>query len=205
MNYILASASPRRKELLQQIGLSFEVIPACKEEKIRFEKPEDAVMDLSWQKAMEIAEKRAGLDVPEVIIGADTVVVLDGRILGKPKDTEDAFCMLSRLQGNSHKVYTGVTLIRRKRDVCESYGFYEETEVTMYPVSEEERRLYIATGEPMDKAGAYGIQGRGAIFIQKIHGDYNNVVGLPVASVYQELKNKGMLPVAFHTQAGCVT
>lgn len=192
MKYILASASPRRKELLEQIGLKFEIIPACGEEVIQYEKPEEVVMDLSKQKAEEIAKKRTEMTVPEVIIGADTVVAYKDTILGKPKDKEDAYRMISLLQGKSHKVYTGVTLILRSGENTTVHSFFEETKVTMYPMSEAEREWYINTKEPFDKAGGYGIQGKCAIFIEKISGDYNNVVGLPVARIYQELLKLGV-------------
>ena len=192
MKYILASASPRRKELLEQIGLKFEIIPACGEEVIQYEKPEEVVMDLSRQKAEEIAKKRTEITIPEVIIGADTVVAYQDTILGKPKDKEDAYRMISLLQGNSHKVYTGVTLILRSGENATVHSFFEETKVTMYPMSEAEREWYINTKEPFDKAGGYGIQGKCAIFIEKISGDYNNVVGLPVARIYQELLKLGV-------------
>ena len=192
MKYILASASPRRKELLKQMGLVFETIPACGEEEIRFDAPEEIVMDLSRQKAVEISEKRKEKVNAEIIIGADTVVALDGEILGKPKDAEDAYRMLSMLQGRNHKVYTGVTCIKKDRGIEKQHSFYEETEVAMYPMTEEEIRWYIGTKEPFDKAGGYGIQGRCAVFIKEIHGDYNNVVGLPAARLYQEFKKLGI-------------
>lgn len=192
MKYILASASPRRKELLEQIGLAFEIIPACGEEIMHYEKPEEVVMDLSRQKAEEIAGNRTEKTTPELIIGADTVVAYEGKILGKPKDEADAYDMISMLQGNSHKVYTGVTLLLCEGDKVKAHSFYEETEVTMYPMTKEEREWYVGTKEPMDKAGGYGIQGRCAVFIEKIHGDYNNVVGLPVARIYQELLKLGI-------------
>ena len=192
MKYILASASPRRKELLEQIGLKFEIIPACGEEVIQYEKPEEVVMDLSRQKAEEIAKKRTEITIPEVIIGADTVVAYKDTILGKPKDKGDAYRMISLLQGNSHKVYTGVTLILRSGEETTVHSFFEETKVTMYPMSEAEREWYIDTKEPFDKAGGYGIQGKCAIFIEKISGDYNNVVGRPVARIYQELLKLGV-------------
>ena len=192
MKYILASASPRRKELLEQIGLKFEIIPACGEEVIEYDKPEEVVTDLSRQKAEEIAKKRTEITIPEVIIGADTVVAYKDTILGKPKDREDAYRMIALLQGNSHKVYTGVTLILRSGEETTVHSFFEETKVTMYPMSEAEREWYIDTKEPFDKAGGYGIQGKCAIFIEKISGDYNNVVGLPVARIYQELLKLGV-------------
>lgn len=192
MKFILASASPRRKELLEQIGLEFEIVPACGREETAFTKPEEIVTDLSRQKAEEAAQKITDRKEPLAVIGADTVVALDGEILGKPKDEADAYRMLSMLNGRSHKVYTGVTLLLCGQGTKQSRSFYEETEVVMYPMSEAERQWYIATKEPFDKAGGYGIQGRCAVFIKEIHGDYNNVVGLPAARVYQELKRLGI-------------
>ncbi len=192
MKFILASASPRRREILTQIGMEFEVMPACGEEVVHDANPAEAVMDLSRQKAEEIAGKRAAEETPEVIIGADTVVYAEGRILGKPQEEREAYAMLSMLQGSSHTVYTGVTLIVRRQDQVNVHSFYEETRVTMYPMSEKELRAYIATKEPFDKAGGYGIQGRCAIFIREICGDYNTVVGLPAARMYQELAALGI-------------
>lgn len=188
MNIILASASPRRKELLEQIGLSFTVIPAKGEERITKKLPREVVMELSGQKAEEVAERLKTQGTDALVIGADTVVVYQDRILGKPKDEQDAFFMLKNLSGKKHEVYTGVTLLDTAAGRRES--FFERTEVVMYPIREEEIRSYIATGEPMDKAGAYGIQGIGAKFIQKIEGDYCNVVGLPLSRIYQEIKGK---------------
>lgn len=192
MKFILASASPRRKELLEQIGLEFEIIPACGEEQIKGTLPWDVVQDLSRQKAEEIAKKRTAEQMPELIIGADTVVAWEDQILGKPKDEKDAYRMISLLQGRTHKVYTGVTFILREDGNTQVHSFYEETEVTMYPMTENERRYYVETKEPVDKAGGYGIQGKCAVFIEKINGDYNNVVGLPVAKIYRELSQMGI-------------
>ncbi len=192
MNYILASASPRRKELLKQIGLDFAILPACGEEHTSFTIPQEAVMDLSRQKAEEAAKQRKEKAQEEVIIGADTVVSLADMILGKPKDRQDAIRMLSALSGMSHKVFTGVTFVIFREGKKTVHSFYEETEVTMYPMSEEEINWYIGTNEPFDKAGGYGIQGRCAIFIKEIRGDYNNVVGLPVARIYQEFMKLGI-------------
>lgn len=204
MKYILASASPRRKELLQQIGMEFEVIPACGEEVMHFTKPQEVVVDLSRQKAEEIAKSRVKESVPEIIIGADTVVSFEEKILGKPKDTEDAYRMISMLQGQTHKVYTGVTLLIRTEEGEKVHSFYEETEVVMYPMTEEERNWYVGTSEPYDKAGGYGIQGKCAVFIEKIRGDYNNVVGLPVARIYQELAKLGFSIYAeYRKEADC--
>ena len=127
-----------------------------------------------------------------LVIGADTVVAYGDEILGKPKDEEDARRMLTLLQGNTHSVYTGITLVFiDKSGRTGEYCFFEKTDVTMYPMDEDEINRYIATGEPMDKAGSYGIQGRCAIYIKQIEGDYNNVVGLPVARLYQELRRVG--------------
>ncbi len=199
---ILASASPRRKELLEQIGLEFEICPAKGEEVITKTIPEEVVMELSKQKAEEIAvmvttynENHKEITTPTdiLIIGADTVVAYDGQILGKPKDEADAKRMLSMLSGNTHSVYTGVTLcLIDKNGRVGEVVFAEKTDVTMFPISEEEIERYVATGEPMDKAGSYAIQGKSAIFIEKIDGDYNNVVGLPITRIYQKLKDIGI-------------
>lgn len=199
---VLASASPRRKELLEQIGMEFEICPAKGEEVITEDTVDKAVMELSRQKAEEVAagilsynETHPELVTPQdiLVIGADTVVAHDGTILGKPKDEADADRMLSLLSGDTHSVYTGVTLVFiDKSGRTGELSFYEKTDVVMYPISKEERARYIAGGEPMDKAGSYGIQGQAAAFVKEIHGDYNNVVGLPVARLYQELKKLGV-------------
>ncbi len=190
MKIILASASPRRRELLTQIGVNFAVQPACGEEVITGSNPEEVVKELSAQKAEEVAKMQQEGDW--LVIGADTVVSCDSRILGKPKDEADAFVMLSMLQGHTHEVYTGVTLYWSVNGKEQKLTFAEQTKVTMYAMTAEEIRSYIKTGEPMDKAGSYGIQGKCAAFIEKISGDYNNVVGLPVARIYQELLQKGI-------------
>lgn len=199
---ILASASPRRKELLEQIGLEFEVCPAKGEEIITSTVPEEVVQELSRQKAEEVAamvssykEKHEELMTPQelIVIGADTVVAMDNQILGKPKDEEDAVRMLTMLSGNTHSVYTGVTIVVvDEKNRAGEFSFFEKTDVTMCPMTQEEIRWYVGTGEPMDKAGAYGIQGKCAIFVKEIKGDYNNVVGLPVSHLYQELKRLGI-------------
>lgn len=180
-NLILASASPRRREIFQQAGLEFTVMPSTKEEVITKKDPKDAVMELALQKAEDIAERS---DSSCMVVGADTVVAMDGKILGKPEDKEDAARMLRMLSGSRHQVYTGVACICKgvKKVFC------EETSVYFYPVTEEEIKSYIETGEPMDKAGAYGIQGRAACFIRGIEGDYYNVVGFPIARFLQILK-----------------
>lgn len=195
---ILASASPRRKELLEQIGMEFEICPAKGEEVITQNRPDAVVLELSRQKAEEVAagvltyhETHPDLATPQdiLVIGADTVVAYGDKILGKPKDEADAGRMLTLLQGKKHSVYTGITLVFiDKNGRTGEHRFFERTDVTMYPMDEDEIHRYIATGEPMDKAGSYGIQGRCAIYIKQIEGDYNNVVGLPVARLYQELR-----------------
>lgn len=186
---ILASASPRRRELLSRIGLAFTVKPACGEERGRGALAWEQVEELALQKAEEIAEE-AGENV--IVIGADTLVFLDGKPMGKPQDEKEAARMLSALQGRTHQVYTGVALIWSRDGEQRRRSFHECTDVTVYPMTQEEILAYIRTGEPMDKAGAYGIQGLFARHIQKIEGDYNNVVGLPVGRLYQEMKAEGI-------------
>ena len=175
MELILASNSPRRKELLGQMGLKdFKVAAPNVDESVEDGlSPAETVEQLSLRKA-QAAAKKAGPN--DLIIAADTVVALDGVVLGKPRDEEDAFAMLSALSGREHRVYTGVTVLQGEQAVTE----HEETAVTFRPLEDSEIRGYIATGEPMDKAGAYGIQGLGALLVSGIRGDYDNVVGLPV-------------------------
>lgn len=211
---VLASASPRRRELLSQIGLEFTVMPSTKEENAKTTEAGALVQELSRQKAVDIWEQLSGgqgqnLDAdqeqiaeetqepnlngkrqPELlVIGADTVVCCEGKILGKPHSREAAAEMLTALQGRSHEVYTGVTLYSQSETVT----FFECTQVEFYPMTEVEISEYIDSKEPMDKAGAYGIQGLGARFVKGIRGDYNNVVGLPVGRLYQELKSHGWM------------
>lgn len=187
---ILASASPRRRELLEQIGAEFEVIPAQGEEVISKDSPEQVVLELSRQKAQEIAERVQDDNI--IVLGADTVVAYGNQILGKPKDEQDAQCMLETLSGNTHSVFTGVAMIIREGGRQQCQTFYEETKVTMYPMNKRQILSYISTGEPMDKAGAYAIQGKCAVYIESIQGDYNNVVGLPVARIFQVLQQSGI-------------
>lgn len=195
MKIILASASPRRKELLKQAGLSFKTMPSTKEEKITKEAPDQIVEELSYQKAVDICGQLSETMKEDfVVIGADTVVSCWNKIMGKPKDREEAFEMLWELQGKSHQVYTGVTLAWKYTDEpAMFYTFNECTDVTVFPMTEEEIEKYIDSGEPMDKAGAYAIQGRFAAFIQGICGDYANVVGLPIGRLYQEMKQRELL------------
>lgn len=190
-NIILASASPRRRELLDTVGIPFSVCPSQGEEKIRVSSPAEIVEELSEQKAREVFLKTSG---EVLVIGADTVVAAKGNVLGKPKDRKEAIQMLKKLQGASHEVYTGVTMLSRDDHGEQQKTFHVMTAVEFYPMSEEEIESYVDTGEPMDKAGAYGIQGKAGIFVKEIRGDYNNVVGLPVARLYQELKQMGMNP-----------
>lgn len=185
---VLASASPRRQELLYNAGIQFTVEPAdIDETSLPRESAKACAERLARQKALKIADKR-----PETyVLGADTVVAVDGAILGKPLDDNDAARMLTLLSGRTHEVVTGVSLARPHQDKAtpEINTASETTRVTMCKLTDEEIRDYVATGEPMDKAGAYAIQGRASRWIPKIEGDYSNVVGLPVALVYRMLRD----------------
>lgn len=195
MKIYLASASPRRKELLRQVGISFKTMPSTIEEKTTKTKPDEVVEELSYQKAVDVCKRLTQEGKDEfVVIGADTVVSCWGDILGKPGDKAEASAMLGKLQGGNHQVYTGVTLAWKYRDTDAMFTTFSEcTDVTMYSMTEEEIKKYVDSGEPMDKAGAYAIQGLCAAYIQGICGDYNNVVGLPVGRVCQELKKRNLL------------
>lgn len=190
IDVVLASASPRRKDLLEQIGIFPRIVPSDVDEKVDSDIPDRVVTELSRRKAehvwtgyvKEISPAVYGADV--VILGADTVVFADGRILGKPRDEREAIEMISLLRGRIHQVYTGVTLIGMKGQIT----FSEKTDVFVSRMTDEEVREYVDCGESMDKAGAYGIQGRFAAYIDRIEGSYTNVMGLPVGSVYQRLK-----------------
>lgn len=192
---ILASASPRRKELLRQIGIRYKVMPSTVEEKITKTLPEDVVQELSYQKAVDVCSRLQEQGEDDfTVIGADTVVAFMNHIMGKPTDVENACEMLNGLQGNVHQVYTGVTICFKQKGMPSMFHtFYERTDVSMYPMTQEEIEAYVATGEPMDKAGAYAIQGKCAAYIESICGDYNNVVGLPIGRLYQELKKRNLL------------
>jgi septum formation protein len=195
MRYILASGSPRRKELLSKVVAEYEVIPAVSEEKTNSTRPSEVVEELSFQKASEIFHKIFTNESDRyVVIGADTVVSYKGKILGKPKDREDAANMIRDFAGDTHAVYTGVTLFYLDENGKECHHtFHEETLVDVAAMTEKEIEGYVATGEPDDKAGAYGIQGQFAIFIEGLKGDYYNVVGLPIARLYREMKSKKLL------------
>jgi septum formation protein len=179
---ILASASPRRKSLLQELGLDFEIIEAQVEEKpVAGESPQDFVMRAACDKAGDVARE----NVASWVLGADTVVVHGGRILGKPGDAEEALSVLQTLAGQKHLVHTGFCLMNGKDDVLISRVV--TTEVWFYPFSRDIAAAYVATGESLDKAGAYGIQGSGGFLVERINGSYSNVVGLPLAEVVEEL------------------
>lgn len=180
-NIILASASPRRKELMQLAGYDFKIKSADIIEVVpENATPSEVVMSLALQKARAVADENR----ESIVVGSDTVVALDGKILGKPHSTTEAKEMLRSLSGKTHKVYTGVAI------VCggETKNFFDETEVEFYPLSDEEIEEYVACGEPMDKAGAYGIQGKGSLLVKGIRGDYFNVMGLPISKLYREMK-----------------
>lgn len=192
-NIILASASPRRRELLQMLGLRFAVLPSEKEEALTAASPRELVEALARQKAEDIFSRQTG---DAVVIGSDTVVSAeDGTIFGKPKNAEDAARMLRQLSGRKHRVSTGAAVFARRdgRELRES--FVSECAVWMDELSQAEIEAYIATGEPMDKAGAYGIQGLGAKYISRIEGDYYTVVGLPVHELYKKLKEMQVISV----------
>ncbi len=181
---ILASGSPRRRELLLQMGLEFEVIPSGAEEVITKTLPPEVVEELSVQKAAEAAAQ-----VEEgIVIGADTVVCQNGQIMGKPADRSHAREMLRQIQGNTHSVFTGVTVMVKEGGAISRNTFSCETRVHVYPMTRQEIEKYLDTGESMDKAGAYAIQGKFAAWVKGIEGDYNNVVGLPVSALWQVLK-----------------
>ena len=183
---ILASASPRRRELLSTAGLSFSVRVADVEEIIdENATPDEVVKSLALQKAQAVARDNPSA----VVIGADTVVVLDGTILGKPENEQNAVQMLTALSGRSHTVYTGVALIKGD----EVKNFCEATEVEFYDLTKEEIEDYVATKDCMDKAGAYGIQDFGSVFVEGIKGDYFNVVGLPISTLNDMLVECGVI------------
>jgi len=188
--FVLASASPRRKELLTQIGLKFRTCTSKKEEEILRNTPEDIVKDLSYTKARDVYE-RGNRDA--IVIGADTIVVADEVVLGKPKDENEAFAMIKKLQGDTHQVYTGVSIIWEQNNNTHVSSFVAMTEVELYYMSDEEIKKYVAMTEPYDKAGGYAIQGYFARYVKQIKGDYNNVVGLPIGKLYQVLNSLNLL------------
>lgn len=182
MKLVLASKSPRRSEILKNAGYDFMVRVADADETIPDgTKPEDAVVFLAARKAMAV--DRAD---DETVLGADTIVVLDDKILGKPKDREDAYNMLKALSGRVHSVFTGVCIIENGK----SMTFAEETQVEFLPLSDEDIYMYINTNDCYDKAGAYGIQGYASKFVRRIDGDYFNVVGLPISAIFEKFLQK---------------
>lgn len=188
---VLASASPRRRELLAAAGVIFQVCAATGKEIITSDKPEEIVCELASQKAMEVALNH-DMEEGSIVIGSDTIVSYKDKILGKPADEKEAFETLKMLQGNTHQVFTGVTVLVKKGEKWEKISFAECTDVSFYPVSDAEINSYIASGEPMDKAGSYGIQGSFCIYVKGIQGEYANVVGLPVGRLFYEMKQHGI-------------
>ena len=188
--FVLASSSPRRRQLLESIGLQFDVIPsAVPEELDRGETPEEYVIRLSRQKAAAVAETNRD----RWIIAADTIVVLGDQVLEKPRDTADAKRMLAAIAGQTHVVYTGVAVKCLQKNYADTH--VAVSEVRMLPLSAKEIDWYVGTGEPLDKAGAYAAQGAGALFIESIHGSHTNVVGLPLALLFQMLRRAGLNPL----------
>lgn len=192
---VLASASPRRSELMTQAGFTFTVVPSSVEETIISETPDKIVEDLALQKANDVYQTiKKNYDREDfIIIGADTIVCYNGEILGKPEDEQEAFDMLKLLSDRTHQVYTGVAILYRCEGAKQTYFFHEKTDVTFCSVNDYELKEYIATKDPMDKAGSYGIQGPFAKHIKGIHGDYFNVVGLPISKLYRELKKLNIM------------
>lgn len=184
---ILASGSPRRRELLLQAGLKFEVEPSSYKEEMGLDmEPEDLAKYLSQKKAIEVAKKHKD----SIIIGADTFIVFEGELIGKPKTKEEAKEMLKKLSGKAHSVITGFTII--DTGLNKTVSDFAETKLFFRDISDEEINSYVETGEPLDKAGAYAIQGLGGIFVQRIEGDYYNIVGLPLSKVVERLKDFGI-------------
>ncbi len=193
---ILASGSPRRKELLTQAGIEFSIITSDADETPTKTVPEEIVMELSKRKAEDVYDRvvKEGIFKEEednYIIAADTLVFFGKDRMGKPRDKEDAVRILKELSDNVHDVITGVTIMHPVKGELRTATFFEKTKVSVYKLSDEEIEAYVATGEPMDKAGAYAIQGYFGKYIKKIDGEYANVVGLPIARVYHELKGLG--------------
>jgi len=195
---VLASASPRRKELLELVGIEFEIWPSDKEEVITSKNPKDICTQLSRTKALDVASqirtyneshKDLTTETDILVIGADTIVAKGDEVFGKPVDEADAVRMLRELSGCTHSVFTGVTLVFMSREGrVGEHTFFEETKVTFYPLDDEEIEEYTATGDALDKAGAYGIQTKSAAFVKSVDGDFYNVVGLPVARLLREIK-----------------
>jgi septum formation protein len=189
MPLVLASSSPRRKELLKTLGIAFEVIPSfVYEVRLHAESPEDFALRASTEKALAVARD---LKADSVVIGADTIVVVDGEILGKPRDKAEAKSMLRKISGREHKVITGFSIVKAKTEVL--HVEYLESSVKIKALAAWEIEGYIKTAEPMDKAGAYGAQGIGAFMVEEIQGSFTNVVGLPLAQLVDALTKLGIL------------
>lgn len=182
---ILASKSPRRKEILEEFGFKFKIEAKETLEESKKENPKDFVMEIALEKAMVVAED----NYEEWIVAADTVVVYNNKILGKPKNEEEAKEVLKSLSSHSHEVYTGVAIVNKQKNI--SLTFTELTKVYFKNISDQEINWYVETKEPLDKAGSYGIQGKGSILIEKIEGDFYNVMGFPISKFYEEIKKLG--------------
>ncbi|MDD4113116.1 MAG: Maf family protein [Herbinix sp.] len=195
---ILASESPRRKEIMNQMGIQYETMPANITEEVVGDTPSDMVKSLACQKARAVAERTQSNHENQIIIGADTLVFHKGKALGKPRDREHAIEMLEAISDDTHEVYTGVCIIIRKNSPDHSntdareITFSVSTEVVVYPLTKEQIVDYVDTKEPLDKAGAYAIQGGFGIYIKEIHGDYYNVVGFPIARIFKKLLEIGI-------------
>ena len=192
---ILASASPRRRELLGQMGLEFLVVPSGADENVAETDPEKKVELLAERKAEEVFERlrRERPEISPVVIGSDTLVAIDGEILGKPADREEAIAMIALLQGKTHEVSTGVSIFWEQEGQPRRDTFCSTTRVEVYPMTRADIEAYADTGEPYDKAGGYGIQGRFCVWVKGICGDYDTVVGLPAAALYQKLRKLELL------------
>lgn len=187
--FILASRSPRRRELLEQMKLSFIVKASGKSEKVdKSMPPHEIVMALAEQKAEDVWRKNK----KEIVLGADTIVYNRGEVLGKPVDAEDAKRMLEQLSGRTHQVYTGVTIYSEQKII----RFFDYADVSFYPLTLQEITWYVKSGEPFDKAGAYGIQGLGAYFVQRMEGDFYTVMGLPLAKTMRALQSFAIDPLS---------
>ncbi len=187
---VLASGSPRRKEILAGIGASYDVIVSDCDESTTVTEPAELVKELSYRKAEAVAKDLTG---PVIVIGADTVVAYDGRILGKPRDRADAKRMISMLADDVHQVYTGVSLmIKEETGESRTVSFAECSEVSVDAMTDRQIEEYLDTGEGEDKAGSYAVQGIFAVHIKGIKGDYFNIVGLPVAAIYKQLYENGI-------------
>lgn len=196
MRLVLASGSPRRREILEELGYEFTILTADFDEStVSLEVPGEGVQKLALGKAKAVAE-RTPVDEPTVFLGSDTVVALDDVVMGKPGSKEEAKAMLENLSGRTHTVYTGVALVEKSPDgsIVAEKTFAEATGVRFFDLTGDEVDWYVSTGEPMDKAGAYGIQGLGRVLVEGIDGDYLTVVGLPAARVYRALRDRGIVP-----------